>query len=181
MNEMNRKTQRNKAQGGFTLIELLIVVAIIGILAAIAIPQYQNYLIKSRLSEVVLAASSCRTAITEKFQTGTSGQVPTAGSWGCETSDGTQFVSTISTSANGYVKVVGRAQAIGFDADTDVEVFLWPRASDSSVLDAQTTGNFPGNPYSWGCGSDDPDIRAVLPGTCSADASGSVNTVTYVP
>jgi type IV pilus assembly protein PilA len=55
-------------QKGFTLIELMIVVAIIGILAAIALPAYQDYTIRSKVSELILAASSARTAVTEKFQ-----------------------------------------------------------------------------------------------------------------
>ena len=55
-------------QKGFTLIELMIVVAIIGILAAIALPAYQDYTIRARVSELILAASSARTAITEKYQ-----------------------------------------------------------------------------------------------------------------
>ena len=57
-------------QKGFTLIELMIVVAIIGILAAVALPAYQDYTARAKMSELILAASACRTSITEVYQTG---------------------------------------------------------------------------------------------------------------
>jgi type IV pilus assembly protein PilA len=58
----------NKMQKGFTLIELMIVVAIIGILAAVALPAYQDYTIRAKVSELILGASSARTAVTEAAQ-----------------------------------------------------------------------------------------------------------------
>ena len=99
----------NKMQKGFTLIELMIVVAIIGILAAVALPAYQDYTARAKVSEVVLAASTCRTAITEASQTGFAAAPAAANSFGCgEGATTSQYVSSVGTDVNGVITVTAQ-------------------------------------------------------------------------
>jgi type IV pilus assembly protein PilA len=90
-------------QKGFTLIELMIVVAIIGILAAIAIPAYQDYTVKAKVTELVLAASSGRTSVTEKCQN--DGTCASGGAGVVINSGG--LVDSTSVATNGRIVVVG--------------------------------------------------------------------------
>ena len=92
----------NKMQKGFTLIELMIVVAIIGILAAIAIPAYNDFTIRSKVTEVVNMVGVCKTSVAEYFQS--KGTLPaTATEAGCSTTN--SLLAQAPTVAAGVIKV----------------------------------------------------------------------------
>ena len=103
-----------KIQQGFTLIELMIVVAIIGILAAIAIPQYQNYTGRAQLSDAITIASGLKTAVGEVYQvTGDSANADSS-SLGIPapiTSDAGKYANAVSVS-NGTITVTMKASGV---------------------------------------------------------------------
>jgi len=126
---------KRSMQQGFTLIELMIVVAIIGILAAVALPAYQDYTVRAKTSEVVLAASGGKTAVSEAYQT--LGHMPTAGSDGVagqsspyvasvtytKTSDTVGVITAVASSKE--PKISGSNVVLTGTADTSTGVVTW--------------------------------------------------------
>ncbi|VTU40124.1 pilin [Variovorax sp. PBL-E5] len=162
---MNRRSIARNVQKGFTLIELMIVVAIIGILAAVALPAYQDYTKRAKVTEIILAASSCRTSISEVYQTGTA-SVMTADNWGCESASQTsKYVMAVHTDLNGAIKVTA---ATGIDTNGVDGKFLTLVPTDSSGAPL-TYGGTSQQVGSWRCGSAGDGttiVQKYLPGSC---------------
>jgi len=159
---------KRSVQAGFTLIELMIVVAIIGILAAVALPAYQQYTKKAKMAEVVLAASACRTTITEVIQTTTSTALPGAGNWGCESSTASsKYVASIATAATtGLISVTTVAGSFNDTQIDGLVLTLSPRTAAGAAIANADIGTAVA---SWRCGSptDGTTINAkYLPGSC---------------
>nr|WP_315245482.1 pilin [uncultured Albidiferax sp.] len=86
---------KRSLQQGFTLIELMIVVAIIGILAAVALPAYQDYTVRAKVTEVILAASSAKTSIAEAAQVSGNGMPSTSAASQIVTSQSSKYVQSV--------------------------------------------------------------------------------------
>ena len=130
-------------QKGFTLIELMIVIAIIGILAAIAIPAYQDYTIRAKVSEGISLASAAKLAVAETFDaTGTIPADNTAAGLPASTLISGNNVSAVAVGGSGIITISYKATGLGGTAD-GTNITLEPTTSAGSMSWDCTGGSTP--------------------------------------
>ncbi len=137
-----------KVQKGFTLIELMIVVAIVGILAAVAIPAYQDYLNRSKVSEVAAVVGACKTGVQE-FAAARNALPSSANAAGCST-NATKYVASLAVNAGGIIQATIRQ----VEATVDTKLLSMTPLGAITVGGTGTAATAGQTIVGWHCGTD---------------------------
>ncbi|MEY4663901.1 MAG: Fimbrial protein precursor [Pseudomonadota bacterium] len=157
-----------KNQQGLTLIELMIVIAIIGILGALALPAYQDYTIRAKVAEMLLAANGCKTAVNEAVSSSSDANVAAALPNACA-SQASKYVASVAVDGNGVITVVGQHEALrGNTSASANSLALTPLLTGDTPLNGNSDGGK--TITGWRCGPATSNglPAKYLPASCKA-------------
>ena len=170
------------AQKGFTLIELMIVIAIIGILAAVAIPAYQDYTVRAKVSELIVAGSSAKSAISEGFQTNGMAGVSSAATSvtkGTSAAPVSKYLQSISASNTGVITLTTTSDA-SLPTDARQKTIVMAPYIKSTATAVPLANGLSGS-VQWSCMSSTTTQATARGFTTGAPAAGVALPAKYAP